>query len=88
MIDLKFAEFFEWSPCCSTRGHRYKLYKKICAYACQVYAYLSERFDNSLYVNELPENVLDFKSLLLAVRNTSCAETRQNQLPFTEDIAQ
>ena len=28
MVDLKFDEFFEWSPRCGTRGHKYKLYKK------------------------------------------------------------
>jgi len=28
MVDLRFDEFFEWSPSGSTRGHKYKLYKK------------------------------------------------------------
>jgi len=27
MVDLKFDEFFEWSPRYGTRGHKYKLYK-------------------------------------------------------------
>jgi len=28
MVDLQFDEFFEWSPSCGTRGHKYKLYNK------------------------------------------------------------
>jgi len=28
MVDLRFDEFFEWSPSCGTRVHKYKLYKK------------------------------------------------------------
>jgi len=28
LVDLNFNEFFEWSPHCGTRGHKYELYKK------------------------------------------------------------
>ena len=60
MVDLKFDEFFEWSPRCGTRGDKYKLFKKSTTTRVR-----SEFFSERVIAvwNGLSEDDTDFASL-------------------------
>ena len=61
MVDVRFDEFFEWSPSCGTRGHKYKLYKKSVSTRVRS-EFFTERVVNVW--NGLPEDRTDFNSLV------------------------
>ena len=60
MADLRFDEFFKWSPSCVTRIYKYKLYLK------SVSTRVRSKFFTECVVsvwNGLPEDLTDFSSL-------------------------
>lgn len=60
IVDMLVDEFFELSSCVQTRGHRYKLFKKINSVNARAY-FFSERVVNVW--NYLPVDVVDFRSM-------------------------
>ena len=59
LVDVQVADFFEWTPHHSTRGHNFKLYKKRCT--MRIRSTLFSRRVVNVW-NNLPARV-DFKSL-------------------------
>ena len=75
-VDMKSENFFEWAPHLSTRGHKYKLYKKSSSVSVR-YHFFSERIVNVW--NSLPDEV-DFRTVKSFTRTIKC-------VPFNDFVS-